>query len=252
MDEVIGHVDTLESSRIAVPSSASATAISTPPDQGRSLSFPGSRAMHRTVYPAASSSGTSRPPMYPDAPVTRQRNGDGTVKRGVARDDSAIWGSSTVSAAGPARGAPGHHGHCRVGPAEQFRPAGGRVMAFSGDGEAMDKQPGQRQRDGQQQPDPQPGAEIKTHMFSVPSLCLLEACQSRPALICGLLTALSCASAGVAIARLVAQPGIFSWIQGMPRWRTIRSNSPGRVHVADSQRNPPRQLPPKPAPRPAG
>jgi hypothetical protein len=30
-------------------------------------------------------------------------------------------------------------------------------MALSGDSEAMDKQPGQRQRDGQQQPGPQPG-----------------------------------------------------------------------------------------------
>jgi len=30
-------------------------------------------------------------------------------------------------------------------------------MAFGGDGEAVDKQPGQRQCDGQQQPDPQPG-----------------------------------------------------------------------------------------------
>jgi len=30
-------------------------------------------------------------------------------------------------------------------------------MTFSGDSEAMDKQPGQRQRDGQQQPRPQPG-----------------------------------------------------------------------------------------------
>ena len=30
-------------------------------------------------------------------------------------------------------------------------------MAFSCDSEAMDKQPGQRQCDGQQQPGPQPG-----------------------------------------------------------------------------------------------
>jgi hypothetical protein len=30
-------------------------------------------------------------------------------------------------------------------------------MAFCGDSEAMDKQPDQRQRDGQQQPGPQPG-----------------------------------------------------------------------------------------------
>ena len=36
-------------------------------------------------------------------------------------------------------------------------------MAFSGDSEAMDKQPGQRQRDGQQQPGPQPGREKYPH-----------------------------------------------------------------------------------------
>jgi hypothetical protein len=30
-------------------------------------------------------------------------------------------------------------------------------MAFSGDSEAMDKQPRQRQRDGKQEPRPQPG-----------------------------------------------------------------------------------------------
>jgi hypothetical protein len=30
-------------------------------------------------------------------------------------------------------------------------------MTFSGDSEAMDNQPGQRQRDGQQQSRPQPG-----------------------------------------------------------------------------------------------
>jgi hypothetical protein len=31
--------------------------------------------MHRTAYPALSNSGTSRPPMYPDAPVTKQFSG---------------------------------------------------------------------------------------------------------------------------------------------------------------------------------
>jgi hypothetical protein len=64
---------------------------------------------------------------------------------------------SPISASGPARGAPGHRGHCRVGLSEQFRLTGGWVMAFSGDSEAMDKQAGQRQCDGQQQPGPQPG-----------------------------------------------------------------------------------------------
>jgi hypothetical protein len=33
------------------------------PTPGRSVSFPGSRAMQRTRYPAATNSGTSRPPM---------------------------------------------------------------------------------------------------------------------------------------------------------------------------------------------
>jgi len=50
-------------------------------------------------------------------------------------------GSSPVSASGPARRAPAHLGHCRAGPAEQFRPTGGCVMEFSGDSAAMDKQP---------------------------------------------------------------------------------------------------------------
>jgi|SoimicmetaTmtLPC_FD_contig_81_246809_length_1766_multi_2_in_0_out_0_4 hypothetical protein len=36
-------------------------------------------------------------------------------------------------------------------------------MAFSGDSEAMDKQPGQRQCDGQQQPGPQPGRQKNPH-----------------------------------------------------------------------------------------
>ena len=75
VDQVVGDVHALAAR--AAPRSASvasATAISTSSDHGRSLSFPGSRAMHRTAYPALSSSGTSRPPMYPDAPVTRQRS----------------------------------------------------------------------------------------------------------------------------------------------------------------------------------
>ena len=36
-------------------------------------------------------------------------------------------------------------------------------MALSSDGETMDKQPGQRQRDGQQQPRPQPGRQKNPH-----------------------------------------------------------------------------------------
>jgi Transposase DDE domain group 1 len=92
--------------------------------------------------------------------------------------------SSPALASGPARGTPGHRGHCRVSPVEQFRRASGWVMAFSDDGEAMDKQPGQRQCDGQQQPGPQPGRQKNPHAqrpFFPPG----GRHQSRPALICG-------------------------------------------------------------------
>jgi hypothetical protein len=40
--------------------------------QPRCINHRGPEPMHRTAYPALSSSGTSRPPMYPEAPVTRQ------------------------------------------------------------------------------------------------------------------------------------------------------------------------------------
>jgi hypothetical protein len=89
--------------------------------------------------------------------VTRQRSGDGPGQRAVRGTIRPAGDCSPVLASGPARGTPGHRGHCRVSPVQQFRRAGGFVTAFSGDGEAMDKQPGQRQCDGQQQPGPQPG-----------------------------------------------------------------------------------------------
>ncbi len=84
-------------------------------------------------------------------------------------------------------------------------------MAFSGDSEAMDKPPGQRQCDGQQQPGPQPGRQKNPHaqrpfFFFPPG----GRPQGRPALICGLLTALSCASVALPVARLAAQPGMSS------------------------------------------
>ena len=41
---------------------------------------------------------------------------------------------------------------------------------------------------------------------------------------------------------LAAQPGMLSWIQGMRRWRTVRSNNTGRVHVAGNATHS-RQLP---------
>ena len=101
--------------------------------------------------------------------------------RGTIRSSG---GPSPVSAPGPARGAPGHRGHCRVGPVEQFRRPGGWVMAFSGDSEAMHKQPGQRQCDGQQQPSPQPGRQKNPHaqrpFFFPPGGRL-----GLPALMCG-------------------------------------------------------------------
>jgi hypothetical protein len=77
-------------------------------------------------------------------------------------------------------------------------------MAFSGDSEAMDKQPGQRQCDDQQQPCPQPGRQKNPHaqrpfffFFFPPG----GRPQGRPALICGLLTALSCASVALQVGR---------------------------------------------------
>ena len=51
---------------------------------------------------------------------------------------------------------------------EQSRRPGGGVTAFSGNGQAMDKQPGQRQRDGQQQPGPQPGGKKNPHANVLP------------------------------------------------------------------------------------
>jgi hypothetical protein len=72
--------------------------------------------------------------------------------------------ASPVSASGHARGAAGHGGYCRIGPPEQLGRTSGRVMAFSGDSEAMDKQPRQGQRDGQQQPRPQPGSQKNPHI----------------------------------------------------------------------------------------
>jgi hypothetical protein len=78
----------------------------------------------------ASNSGTSRPPMYPNAPVTRQRNGDGRLGAALRGTIRPAGGPSPVSASGPAGGAPGRRGHRRVGPAEQFRPTGGWVMAL--------------------------------------------------------------------------------------------------------------------------
>ena len=51
---------------------------------------------------------------------------------------------------------------------EQSRRPGGGVTAFSGNRQAVDKQPGQRQRDGQQQPGPQPGGKKNPHANVLP------------------------------------------------------------------------------------
>jgi hypothetical protein len=82
-------------------------------------------------------------------------------------------------------------------------------MAFSGDSDAMDKNPGQRQRDSQQQPRPQPGRQKNPHtqhpfLFSPPG-----GQPSRPAADRRTSSpVLSCASAASPVARLAAQPGM--------------------------------------------
>lgn len=63
----------------------------------------------------------------------------GTSDIGGGRFGHLAVHPSPVSVSGSAREAPGHRGHCRVGLAEQSRGAGGWVMVFSGDGEAMHK-----------------------------------------------------------------------------------------------------------------
>ena len=140
-------------------------------------------------------------------------------------------GSLPVSASGPARGAPGHRRHCRVGPAEQFRRTSRWVTAFSGDSQAMDKQPGQRQCDGQQQPGPQPGRQENPHaerpfFFSPPG--------GRPLagrrLIGGTSYRIELCTVALPLTRLAAQPGVVSWIQGYGAGgqsaRTARPHTP--------------------------
>jgi hypothetical protein len=82
------------------------------------------------------------------------------VGRGLVGDDPPVEaqpGGSSLAQRSALRGALGYHGYYRVGPAKHFRRTGGWVIAFSGDSEAMDKQPHQRQRNGQRQPGTQPG-----------------------------------------------------------------------------------------------
>ena len=88
-------------------------------------------------------------------------------------------------------------------------------MAFSGDSQAMDKQPGQRQCDGQQQPGPQPGRQKNPHaerpfsffffffFFSPPGARSLA---SRR-LIGGTSYRIELCISGVAASQVGAQPG---------------------------------------------
>jgi hypothetical protein len=78
-----------------------------------------------------------------------------------AGDDPAGWPSSRISAPGPAGSSPGHCGHRRVGTVQQPRRTG--VTPVSSEGEAMDQEPRQRQRDDHQQPSPQPDEQENPH-----------------------------------------------------------------------------------------
>jgi hypothetical protein len=79
-------------------------------------------------------------------------------------------------------------------------------MASSGDSEAMHKQPGQRQCDGQQQPGPQPGRQKNPHaqrpFFFPPGGRL-----GLPALMCGTSYRTELCISGVADSQVGAQPG---------------------------------------------
>jgi hypothetical protein len=65
-------------------------------------------------------------------------------------------------ASGPAGSAARHRRHCRVGTVEQPRRTA--ITPVSGEGESMDQEPRQRQRDGHQQPSPQPDGQENPHI----------------------------------------------------------------------------------------
>jgi hypothetical protein len=197
--------------RRLVPSIASASAISTSPDQGPLLSFPESRAMHRTGYPAASSSGISRP-MYPDAPVTRQRNGDGP-----GRDDSnwrfpaglSFW--PCVRSARTPRSLPSRPGgavspYGRMGHGVQRRQRGDGQAA----GPAAVRWPAAaRSAAGQ--------IEKPTCSASLPLLPAWRPGPGRPALMCGTSSRLDLCISGVADSQVGAQPGMSHCLRGATR-----------------------------------
>jgi hypothetical protein len=83
-------------------------------------------------------------------------------------------------------------------------------MAFSGDSEAMDKQPGQRQCDGQQQPGPQPGRYKNPHaqrpFFFLP---VWRPALGRPALMRETSYRTELRISGVADNQVGAQQGMF-------------------------------------------
>jgi hypothetical protein len=131
------------------------------------------------------------------------------------------WRPSQVSASRPARSSPRHRGHCRVGTVEQPRRT--NVVTVSGNGEAMDQQPRQRQRDGHQQPSTQPDGQ-EAHMFNVPSSQLA----GRPKL------------PARAVATLLQHSGSLMQVQAARR--------PPRVRVSVPPLQPPRHVP-SPSPR---
>ena len=176
--------------------------------------------MHRTAYPAASSSGTSRPPMYPEAPVTRQRNGDGqgpALRRGgclghlavpvrsprlaprearpdtAVRAESARWSSFAVRADGSCRSA------AMATPWTSSR-ASGSAMASSSQVRSR--------------------ADRKTHMLSVPSSSSrLEAGPWLPGADVQDFCRLSCASVVSPVARQAHSRACLSCLRGLPAAR---------------------------------
>jgi hypothetical protein len=82
----------------------------------------------------------------------------------------------------------------------------------------MDKQPGQRQRDGQQQPCPQPGRQKNPHAERPFFFFFFSPPGGRPLasrrLIGGTSYRIELCISGVAASQAGAQPGMFSWIQG--------------------------------------
>ena len=141
--------------------------------------------------------------MYPDAPVTRQRNGDGPGRRGVEGDDSATWRSLAGLSAWPcARSAPTPRS-LPSRPGGAISPCGrmghGGQRRARGDGQAAGPA-------AMRWPAAATSAagQIEKPTCSA-SLLLLPAWRRGPgrrALMCGTSTALSCALVALPVARL--------------------------------------------------